>query len=340
MSNWPSVGPAVPRRATGVLAMCLLLLPVSVQAQGLDTDLAGLARENAELYVAPVTLGLGYAMGGGYFDSAAAMRRFGFDVGVRVMGALPSEASKTFEAVLPSTITFEGQTFPNPYRIQGGSPATPTATGQGPGIVLEPRAAFLEYLEGEGRNPEDYLIRFPEGADLPVIPYFVAHASMGIGWGTEISARLMPEVELSDEMGGASAFGFGVKHTVSHWLAEPSPIDVAVWYGRQNVKVGDYLDGNTNQYGVMAGRGFGPLSLYGTGMMRTASIGVSYTVENPGEIPGLPTDGEEVGFTSRLDSRLVFGAGFQLRLLLLNLSAQYTADEFSTLSLKVGFGVH
>ena len=320
------------------LVLGLVLACQSVEAQELETDLAGLALENAQRYVEPVTFGLGYAMNGGFFDNPGSLRRFGFEFGARVMGSLPSDASKTFDAILPDEIVYNGQTFQNPYRVRGGDPSTPTAAGEGPGVVLEPRAAFAAYLLAQGENPEDYTIQFPEGAGVPAVPFLVAHAVIGIGWGTEVAVRMIPEVEIDEEVGGVSSYGFGIKHSVSQWFPGPSPVDVAVWYGRQNVKVGDFLDGNSNQYGLMVGRGFGPLTLYGTGMIRNASVDVTYTVENPDDNPALPPDGEELGFSSDIDSRMVFALGARLKLLILNLSTQYTADEFTTLSVKVGLG--
>jgi hypothetical protein len=322
----------------GALALLWTFAPTSTQAQ-VETDIAGLALENAERYVEPITFGLGYAMGGGHFDSASPMRRYGFDVGVRVAGALPSEASKFFDVLLPGSVTYQGNSYPDPYQVRGGNRPTPSATGEGPGVVLEPTPTFAAVLLANGENPEDYALPFPEGADIPAIPFLVAHGTMGIGWGTEVSLRLIPSVELDEEVGDVSAFGFGVKHSISQWFPGPSPVDLSVWYSRADIKVGDFLDGNANQFGVLVGKGFGPLNLFGTGMMRDASVKVSYTVENPDENPALPADGTEVGFTSSLGSGAVFGVGAGLRLLVMNLSAQYTADEFNTFSVKVGFGI-
>lgn len=328
----------------GALALAWVLLPASAEAQ-VEADIVGLALENAERYVEPITFGIGYAMGGGHFDSASPMRRFGFDVGVRVAGAFPSEASKFFDVVLPDSVPYQGTWYPNPYRVDGGNRPTPSATGEGSGVVLEPTPAFAAILLANGENPDEYRIPFPDGAEIPALPFLVAHGTMGIGWGTEVSLRLIPAVELDPEVGDVSAFGFGVKHSVSQWFPGPSPVDLSVWYSRQNMKVGDYLDGNANQIGVLVGKGFGPLTLFGTGMIRDASVEVSYTVENPPTTenpdgnPALPEDGTVVGFTSSLGSGAVFGLGARLRLLIMNISAQYTADEFNTLSVKVGFGV-
>lgn len=341
MPNGPCPRAGRPLLVGFALVACWILAPVPVQAQ-VESDIAGLAMENAERYVEPLTFGLGYAMGGGLFDSANSMRRFGFEVGVRVVAALPSEASKTFDAVLPSTTRFDGQTYPfAPYEVDGGDPSTPSVVGNRSGIVLVPTSEFRTFLLDQGEDPDDpkFQFQFPDGADIRAIPFLVAHGTVGLGWGTEISLRLIPAVELDPEVGDLSAFGFGIKHSVSQWFSGPSPVDVAVWYGRQNVKVGDLLDGNANQYGVLVGKGFGPLTLYGTGMIRDASVEVTYTVENPDDNPALPADGTDVGFTSSLGSSAVFGLGARLRLLVMNLSAQYTADDFNTLSIKVGFGV-
>lgn len=331
-------------RRTAPLAALLLLAPVSVRGQALETDLAGLALENAIRYVEPVTLGLGYSMNGGFFDHTSPLRRWGFEIGARVMGALPSEAAERFAVVLPDEITYDhpmfGQTtYTDPYRIQGGGDGTsPSAVGVGPGVVLEPAGDFRSDLILAGENPDDYTVAFPEGGDIPAVPFVVAHATLGVGWGTQVGVRFIPDVEIDEEIGSLRSFGFGIQHSVSQWFPGPSPVDISVWYGRQKLEVGDLLEGNANQYGVIVGRGFGPLTLYGMGMMRDASIDVTYTVENPDGVPGLPADGEEVSFTSEIESGPAFGVGARLRLLILNLSAQYTAEEYSTLSVKVGLG--
>jgi hypothetical protein len=253
-------------------------------------------------------------------------------------------ASETFDAVLPAQITFShpnfaggARSYDDPYRSLNGSPATPTAVGRGPGVILTPDGEFRNDLIAVGENPNAYNVHFPRGAAIPAIPFLVGHGAFGLGWGTDVTVRLMPEVELDDEIGGVSAFGFGLKHAVTNWFA--APVDVSVAYGRHRVKVGSFLEGSSSQYGVLVGRGFGPLSVHGSGTVRDGSMSIFYAVDITAGIPGLPADGEEIGFTSDLGSRAVFGLGARLHLLLLNLSTQYTLDQFSTLSVKVGMGL-
>jgi hypothetical protein len=76
-----------PLLLAGALAVFLVHPAPDLHAQTVEEDLMGLALENAEGYVQPLTFGMMYAMNGGLFDSAAPMRRFGFEVGARAMAA-------------------------------------------------------------------------------------------------------------------------------------------------------------------------------------------------------------------------------------------------------------
>ncbi len=314
------------------------LSPAPLSGQTVEEALRVLAEENARLYLDPLTRGLGFAMNGGSFDSARPLGRFGFDLGVRVMAAAFSDEAESFLAVLPSSVDYGGRTYTNPYVPSGSDGTTPTVIGAGTGVLLQPSGQYRSDLVLAGENPDDYNIRFPDGQlDLSAIPFALAHVSLGFGVGTEIGFRFIPEIEIHSEVGSLSSGGFTAKHELTHWF--PSPVDVSVVWSTQSVTVGDYLEGSATQYGVIAGAGFGPLSVYATGSMRESELDVSYTFENPDGNPALPPDGERLAFATRVDSGLVFGAGLKLQLLLLNLSAQYTADDFQTLSVKVGIGL-
>lgn len=327
-----------------ILAVLTLAMPDrAAAAQGIEADLAGLALENAELFVQPLTRGLGFAMATGLFDGAKPLGQFGFDVGARVSAALPPTEAETFSAVLPSSIEWNRpglgpKTYQNSYQARGGSSLTPTVVGAGKGVVLEPAGEFRSDLLLVGENPADYEIRFPEGLDIPGVPFLVFHASVGLGFGTELSFRFIPEIEVDQEVGGVRALGFSGRHAVSTWFSSPIPIDVALVFGSQKLEVGDYIEASSTQYGVVAERGLGPLSLFVSGIARTAEVDISYSVENPGDNPGLPQDGFEIAFHEDLDSGVSLGAGARLSLLFMTLTGQYVLDDYNGFSLKVGFG--
>lgn len=348
-----SKGPLTAPERTGLLWSIglpglLLALPAVpgggawANAQSLEDQLAVLAQENAALYAQPLTEGLGYALTSGLFDAAHAMGALRFDISARVFGALTPLDVRRFDAILPDSLNFAHpslgeRSYPDPYRPQEGDPSTPSAGGTGVGVVLEPAGAFREDLLRAGEDPDAYNVRFPEGLDITVAPYAVFQFVVGVGAGSEVMIRFLPTFEVGSDVGSARALGWGVKHEVSQWME--IPFDLSLQMGHQSVEVGEYLDGSSREAGVLAGRTFGPLSVYGVVGTRRSSLEARYRVRNPEALPNLPEDGTEVAFRSGLDSTLTMGAGARLQFLLLNLSGQYLVGDYDSFSVKVGIGL-
>ena len=234
------------RRAVVAAATLLpLLLPGALRAQGLAGSLADLARENAEPFVAPVFEGLGTALSSGFTQSASVHDQLGFDLGVRVVGALVPAEKETFTAVLPSsvTVTLGGteRTYTDPYAPEGGSLATATAVGPGQGIRAVPTGAFAADLEAAGEDPtsDRWAIPFPDGVDIPAIPFAVIQGSLGLGFNTDVTVRFIPEIDAHEDVGAVHTFGFGAKHEVTGWFPGPTPVDVSIGGGYQTSRVGE-----------------------------------------------------------------------------------------------------
>jgi hypothetical protein len=324
--------------ALGVAFAAVLALPAPGQAQLVLENLGAMSAENARLYMAPVARGLGYALTGGVFDRPAVLPAFHFDLGFRVAAAIPTDMDQRFDAVLPPSITWQhpsvgSRSYTNPFTPVGGDPSTPTGVGDGPGVVLEPSGAFRQDLVAAGQNPSDYEIQLASGMDLSLIPSATLHLSMGIGMATELTLRFLPGASVSPDVGGFSGRGFGVKHEISRWLS--SPVDLAVGIATQEIEVADYLEATAFEGWLMAGRGIGPVTVFGTAGLRRASVDVVYTARNPAGLPGLPDDGTRIAFSSDLDTGLAWGAGVRLQLLLMNIAGQYTIADQNALSIKV-----
>lgn len=323
------------------LAACLVLLPLPAAAQGIGGNLERLAQENAELYVSPVFEGLGNALNTGFIRSPDVHDRFGFDVGLRAMFALVPDEADTFLARPPSEITLTlggtSQTFSDPYAPRGGSLETSTAVGDGAGIVLEPDGAFRSALVAAGENPDDFNVPYPEGFDVPAIPFGVVSLGVGIGWGTEVTARFIPDVEVNDDVGSLGAFGFGVTHQVNQWIPGPVPVDLAAFLGYQSFSVGDYLDASTTTFGVSVGRGLGPVSIYGMGQFESPSADLEYVVSNPDGNPGLPPDGTRFAFSPDLDGGGRAGVGLQFDLVVFQIAGEYSVGDYDAVTLRANF---
>lgn len=331
-------------RRLRVALLALLLLPLTARAQdnGISENLGSLAQENAELYVAPVFDGLGNALNTGFLRTPDVHDRFGFDIGVRAMIALVPDEANTFLAQPPSSFTFTiggvEDTYTDPLVPRGGSLETPTAVGEGPGIVLEPNGPFRQDLIDDGQNPDDYNVVFPEGFDVPAVPFAVISAGVGIGWGTEVTVRFIPDVKVNDDVGDLGAFGFGVTHQVNQWFPAPVPVDLAAFLGYQSFKVGDYLDASTKTFGVSVGKGFGPLSFYGVGQLESPSADLRYVVENPTGNPALPDNQLEIAFSPDLDGGPRFGVGLILDMVILQLAGEYSLGDYNAVTARASIG--
>ncbi len=353
--TWPAVGESLPgarasnpreretismtQKSTSLLSGLSVLFALSVlpaqqgTAQTVEEALSSLAQENAALYLEPLTHGFGHAMTSSFFDGGDVRGLLSFNVGLRVMAALPPEEAKTFTPVPPPDITVAGERVPNPYQPPTGP--TPTAAGEGTGIVLLLTEAARSAIQARGEDPDRYEeLRFPDGLDIPAIPFTVVEGNVGVGLGTEITLRLIPSVEISDEVGSVGAFGVGVRHSVTNWLMAPTPVDVAVSVGRQGFSAGDYLDASGTSVGLAVSRGFGALILFAEGGLQSSSLDVGYTVENP----VLDEDGTRVGFNTELGTAGRFAVGAGLQLAFLTVAGQFSAQDYNTVSLRVGLG--
>lgn len=335
-------------RSASLLSICVLasapLLSAPEAARAQDTSvldaLEALAEENARLYVEPLTLGLGVGLNTGFNATAAVHEVLGFDVGVRVVGALVSDEMDFFQAIPPESFTFNGTTYEDPYAPAGGSLTTPSVTGPGDGrlgqgeaIVLEPQGDFRLALIAAGENPDDYNVPFPEGFDIPAVPFAVIQGSVGIPLGTDVTLRFIPAVEVHEDVGDVEAFGFGIRHSVSQWFPTPLPVDLAVTFGWQDLTVGEYLDASGTNYGAVVSKDLGVLALYGAGSLTSADVDVTYTFQGTEGIPP-----QTIRLTEELDTETRFAVGLNLDVLILDLSAEYAfGGDMNTLSGQVGF---
>jgi hypothetical protein len=321
------------------LASVLIAVAVPLGAQSFPIEeIEYLARENAESYIRPAAEGLGHALTSGFAETALSHRLFGFDLGIRVMAALPSEAAKTFMAIVPESIEYRGFTFSDPYVPEGGSLETPTVMGDETAVVLTPHGDYRTALVANGEHPGDYNIYFPEGLSLPAVPFAVLQTSVGLPFDTEFTFRLVPPVTPTEDFGTIRAYGFGLKHTVTRWLPR-APVDVAVFAGTQQFGVGDELKVRASTYGMIVSRALGPLTAFAHVRGADANVSIGYTIENYNDNPALPPEGTRIEFDTKVPSGMRAGGGLTLRIVGLALTGEYTAGPQNTVSVKTGISI-
>ena len=204
-----------------------------------------------------------------------------------------------------------------------------------------PQGQYRSDLILSGQNPasEPYTITLLEGKDFPAAPFAVIDAALGIGFGTQIMARVIPTIDVGgkvgvDEIGDISAFGVGVMHNLTQYLPVPTPaFDVSITLGMQKVSAGDYLEASGSTVGLVASAGVGPLSAYAHASSYKSDVDVDYTYTQPGTTTSIP-----IAFTESLDRTQRLALGAQLDLMLLKFSAEYGMGDMKTISGRIAFG--
>ena len=342
MRRQPGSAAFGPTLAPVLLAASLLALPATAAGQTVDgesvTDrLRLLAEGNAKRYLHPVASGLGAGLNAGFFETAGSDDGIHVRAGVQVSGSLIPDEGDTFRPILPETFTFRDRTFQDPYLIQGPRTTSPTAAGEGDGVLLVPSDDLEQAIRDAGENPSDFEIAFPEGFDIPAVPLVMGEASLQLPTGTGAMVRFLPEVDLSDEVGSISSYGFGVRQSVTTFLQRP-PVDVAVGAGYQKLTLGDIVDASGTSIDVTVSRDLDLITVFASGGYENTSVDVTYTFDNPTNIPGQPADGETISFEDDGENSSHFTGGVQMNLFVARLSVSYTTSSYDVLQARLSFG--
>ena len=321
------------------LTFCLLAAPGSrLGAQDVSESLRSLNEENGRLYIGPLSTGLAAALNSGFYHTADVHDVLGFDLGFRVMGSFVPEDLDTFMPVLPDSIAIDGRVFYDPYGPAGGSRLlSPTVTGYGDGVNLSPQGEFRDSLLALGEDPADYVIRFPQGFDIPIAPYAAFQGALGIPLGTEIVLRFIPSFTPSDDVGSISMIGGAIKHSLDQWIWAAPPLNLAVAFGFQHFKVGDYLDAHSTQFSLIASKKLAVVTFYGAGTLENANLDISYEFE-PDITANVPIELQNVEFRQESPNDATFKLGATLSLGPVGLNAEYTVASRDVLTASLIFG--
>jgi hypothetical protein len=331
---------SVRRSLTLALTLGLAAAPgTRLVAQDISESLSSLNEENGKLYIGPLSTGLAAALNSGFYHTADVHGLWGFDVGFRVMGSFVPEDLDTFMPVLPDSVAIDGSVFYDPYGPGGGSQLlSPTVTGTGDGVFLSPQGEFRDTLLALGENPADYVIRFPQGFDIPIAPYAAIQGALGIPLGTEVVFRFIPSFTPSDDVGSISMVGGAIKHSLDQWIWNAAPpLHLAVGFGFQHFKVGDYLDANSTQFSLIASKKLAVVTFYGAGTLESANLDISYEFE-PDITADVPVELQKVEFRQETPNDATFKLGATLALGPVGLNAEYTVASRDVLTASLIFG--
>lgn len=345
------------------------MITALVSAQSMEETVSKLGAAAGKKYMAPVVSGFGSNLNAGWYHKAPSAKKFGFHVeaGVVAMGTLLSGGSKTMNVSgsfrLDSAQSREiaensiSSTTPGSAQLRDSLTSAIRRTdvnvnfsGEtiiGPGDedmtiqVLTEQITMTKPGGGDTTiniEPLNDTIPGVTGilGDLPALPLFAPQLTIGTIYGTNLTLRWLPEIETSEDIGTVKFFGFGIQHNPGVWLGSTLPVDLSVGYFTQTLEVGTLFKATSQAIGLNASKtlGFRFLNItpYGGIQFEKSTFDFAYD---------LVVDGEEipVEFSMNGENKYRATAGLSIRLLAININADYNIGKYQSYSAGVMIGI-
>ncbi len=356
--------------------MIIGLAAAATMAQTMEETVSKLGAAAGKAYVAPVVSGFGSNLNAGWFHKAPPAKKFGinFEVGPVFMGTWLKGGSKTMSVSgafrldsaqahkVASEIDTAGMfgqgqalqdsaaaairrtdinvNFAGPTIIgEDGLPMTyqvatdPMTVGTIAGDTTITLPSTLDTIKDQDGNAINFAVleRF---ADLP-LPLVAPQLTIGTIYGTNFTLRYLPEYDIKD-VGKVKFSGFGIQHNPAVWFATPLPIDLSVGFFTQTLEVGTLFKASSRALGLNASKTFGwrilNVTPYGGIQFESSDFEFSYDLE----VDGNPVP---VSFEMEGDNKYRATAGLSVRLLFLNLNADYNFAKYNSVSAGVTVGI-
>jgi hypothetical protein len=205
-------------------------MPVRGQKLPMDFIYGGLndADKVLQAYLEPYANILGSDLNAGWYNTARPHMLGGLDVTATVSWAKAPSALLLYD--VPS-LSLNGS-------LATGSPTeAPTIAGN---MEDRPELVYSENVEipGTGSQPVEFArFTLPDGTGVDFFPMPMAQLTVGLPFGTDVSARFVPMIQIGD-FGEIGLWGVGGKHCISQWipgLKELELLDISVQGGYTRV---------------------------------------------------------------------------------------------------------
>lgn len=266
--------------------------------------------ENGKMYLQPLGDALGANFNSNMFHSAIIPRMgFTLEIGIATTSVFVAEKDKTFQA------------RPDP----SFSPANPSQVPVTvPTVFGDTRSVTLQ---GEGGTATS----FPGGVGLNALPLAVPQLRIGAVFGTDLTLRYFAFNIGEEDIGDLNLFGFGIRHSVSQYLPEVFPVQIAVGYYNQSLKVENFTESKSSLFNVQGSYKKGPLIVYSALGYESADTNFKY------ESPDDDTD-IDIDLDTSNSVRFTLGATLKLGAFFLNTDYNIGISNVLSLGLGLSFG--
>lgn len=290
-----------------------LLVPgvfFTAQAQELEEFISAYTGDNGSGYAQPLGDALEGSFNSGFFHSAKIPGMgFSLDIGFTTMLAFTPNDSKTFLATPEGGFT---PANPNDIPVEA-----PTIFGQTQAVQVA----------GEGGTA----YTFPGGIDLDALPLAVPQLKIGAIYGTDLTFRYFA-ADLGEELGSLNLFGIGLRHSVSQYLPDLFPVDIALAYYYQSFSIDNFSDTNTSYIGAQGSFKKGPLIVYSGLGYGTGNTDISYTYDDNNVEEEI-----NIELESSNNFRILLGAALKLGPFYIN--TDYNVGAISVWNTGLGFSI-
>ncbi len=328
-----------------------------VNAQELNETMKNLSQEAAAAYISPMTNGFGANLNTGWVTRSPEAEIFGIDIqlGLVAMGAFMNDENRTFA----TSGTFRFSKDQARELVGGNAPDNVitqisqedfTVSFQGPTVVGS-KLDSLQIIIGSDRNIQGYELKGRKVTlpvtgildNLSMLPLAAPQLTLGTVYGTQLSFRYLPTVQIDEEVGDLNYFGFGIQHNPGMWIPVPLPLNVSVGFFTQNLQIGDLFESSASEFGVYASKTFGPgmlnITPYAGLSYQSSSMSAKYDYTYNYTTPSGSVEErtERISFDADGGNTAKLTLGAALKLGFINLNVDYNVAKYSTLGIGAGF---
>ncbi|MHB1688376.1 MAG: DUF6588 family protein [Ignavibacteriaceae bacterium] len=342
-----------------LILFCSFIISSSLKAQNdLSSTLSHLSSGAAQAYVAPVVSGFGADLNSGWVNRVTSSKLLGLDIEFKIvaMGTFFSNQNKTFATSAAFRFNSDQaaqltQSVINPIArqdIENQIISQDFTVGiSGPTIIGDKNQFVAVNFPGHTFTSNGFQYNVPTQnivtavngflGNIPALPLAAPQLTVGTVYGTSVSLRYLPDIQLNANLGKFSYFGFGIQHNPAAWFALPLPVDFSVGFFVQNMKVGSVFSSNATMFNINASKMFGTSILNITPYAGLGFESSTITVNYNQSIDS-PAGPQQVNISFNLNgentTRFTIGASFGLAII--NLNVDYSFAKYNTASAGLG----
>jgi hypothetical protein len=326
-------------KLTLIFVLCSFISFAQIDLESILEGGTGDAQTFLKGYVGPAAIGFGNGINGGWYTTAKTHKLFGFDVAVIANAAFVPSNAETF--------TFNNADYNN-IKLDNSSLTSaelPTLFGS---QALADRP-LLEFSDSSGNKISSSTLPgsgLKEAINYNVVPSAMVQVGVGLFFNTDLKIRFVPK-QTADEY-EFSTFGIGIQHDLKQWIpfVKRLPFDVSALLAWNDVKSKAFLDADnepsqalefntkTFLFQILASKKLSIFTLYG-------GIGTS-SYDSDVNMLGTYKTSQNQTFTDPValaysGSSMRANLGLSMKLLFLNISADYALQEYDTFTISAGF---